>query len=94
MGYSPFPVFSFFGTFFLFHFRQFFKKIYLKNLFVCCTYCFPITLVLKNQKEAESGSAEVQPVRNIFGYLSMINASHYDSAIFLGWIIFFVSFIR
>lgn len=90
MGFSPFPVFSFFGTFFLFHFGQFSFNI----LFVCCTYCFPITLVLKNQKEAEPGSAEEQPARNIFGYLSMINASDYAIAVFLGWIIFFVSFIR
>jgi hypothetical protein len=44
---------------------------------------------LMYQKEADAGSAEVQPARNTFGCLSI----HYDSAPLRGFIIFFVSFI-
>jgi len=63
--------FSFFASFFLLHFNQFYLKIYLKYLFDRYSICLAIELVLRHQKEAETGSAEVQPVRNIFGYLSI-----------------------
>jgi len=46
-------------------------QIYFENLFVISVYWLAIVLLLSHQKEAEAGSAEEQPARNISGYLSI-----------------------
>jgi hypothetical protein len=72
MGDSPFHFFFLFLLlFFFFIFDQFSWQIYFKNLFVINVYWLPIVLLLRHQEEAEAGSAEEQPVRNISGYLSI-----------------------
>ena len=68
MGDSPFLYFSFFASFFLCIFVPFsFKNMFTISLYLCL-----IALVLKHRKEAEAGSAEEQPARNISGYLSIL----------------------
>lgn len=75
-GLSPIPyLFLFLLLFFFCIFEQFMLQIYLKNLFVISVYWLSIVLLLCHQKEAEAGSAEEQPARNIAGYLSINNIS-------------------
>jgi len=64
-------IFLFLLLFFFFIFEQFLLQIYFKSLFVFSAYWLAIVLLLRHQEEAEAGSAEVQPVRNISGYLSI-----------------------
>jgi len=45
--------------------------IYFYNLFFIAVYWLSITLLLTCREEAEAGSAEGQPARNISGYLSI-----------------------
>lgn len=68
MGDSPFHFFFLFLVLFFFAIFCVFSVRYLCNystwLFVFCPL---FTLPLNSQKEAEAGSAEVQPARNTFG---------------------------
>jgi hypothetical protein len=68
MGDSPFHFFFLFLVLFFFGILNILRlHIYVNILYGCSLYCQRITLPLKGQKEAEAGSAEVQPVRNTFG---------------------------
>ena len=72
MGDSPFLSSFLFLVLFFFSFsNNFYQHIYLKNMFDISVYWLSNTLLLKHRKEAEPGSAEVQPARNISGYLGI-----------------------
>jgi len=51
------------------HFEQSFEGILFYNLSFIIVYWCAITLFLTHRKQAEAGSAEEQPARNISGYL-------------------------
>ena len=92
MGDSPFLSSFLFLVLFFFSFsNNFYHQICLKSLFVISAYWVTITLLLKHRKEAEAGSAEEQPARNISGYLSIY--FHQAALIFRESCMYFVSFI-
>ncbi len=72
MGDSPFlSSFLFLLLFFFSFLNNFIADLFNKYLLLFSLYWLLITLLLKHRKEAEAGSAEEQPARNTFGYLSI-----------------------
>lgn len=94
MGASPFPIFFLFLVLFFFSNSDIFLNRFLfKHLFISYTYFVQFTVVLNDHKKAEAGSVEVQPARNIFGYLSIYPCCFKAAFVFKASCIFLVSFI-